>query len=153
MTSAPSVLIVDDQIGDIGWLIDLIQSLGYLMVLATNEEAARKHLQEVKQGKASYALAVVDVMVAIKDLVDLMSLDDKFFEDSRDTGIRLCRYARRELGLSPKELPIVCITVRDDQEVRTAMKDLGIRLFNRAPYGQEDSIRDYVEANLPAVGT
>lgn len=153
MTSAPSVLIVDDQIGDIGWLIDLIQGRGYVVVLATNEAAARKQLLEVKQGKASHALAVVDVMVAVMDLMDLMSLDEKFFEDSRDTGIRLCRYARQDLGLSAEQLPIICITVRDDQEVRTAMKELGIRLFNRAPYGQEDSIREYIETSLPAVGS
>lgn len=153
MTSAPSVLIVDDQIGDIGWLIDLIQGRGYVIALATNEAAARKQLLGVKQGKSSYALAVVDIMVAVMDLMDLMALDEKFFEDSRDTGIRLCRYARQELGLSAQQLPIVCITVRDDQEVRAAMSELGIRLFNRAPYGEEESIREWIEENLPRVAT
>jgi CheY-like chemotaxis protein len=142
------VLIVDDQIGDIGWLIDLIQSRGYDVVLAANEKAARGQLDEVKQGKASYVLAIVDVMVAIADLMDLVALDDKFFQKSKDTGIRLCRYARQELGLLAEELPIVSISVREDQEVKKAMNDLGIQLFNRGP---EEGIREYVEKHLPRI--
>jgi CheY-like chemotaxis protein len=153
MNKGPSVLIVDDQVGDIGWLIDLIQSRGYMVVLATNEEAAMKQLDSVKQGKVSYALAIVDVMVAIMDLMDLIALEDKFLADSlkksEDTGIRLCEYARETLGLSEKELPIICITIREDPDVREAMKRLGIRLFNRASYGK-DSIRQFIE-DLPSV--
>jgi CheY-like chemotaxis protein len=151
MTPAPRVLIVDDQVGDITWLIDLIQDRGYVVVVATNEEAARKQLEAVRQGQASYALAIIDVMVAVKDLMDLATLDDDTFEVSRDTGIRLCKYARRDLGLSERDLLIACLTVRDDNDVKAAMRDLGIPLFNRAPYGPEDSIGDFVEAHLPVV--
>jgi CheY-like chemotaxis protein len=151
MTKGSSVLIVDDQIGDIGWLIDLIQDRGYAVALATNEEAAQKQLDAVKQGKASYALAIVDVMVAIQDLMDLIALDDQFFDKSQDTGIRLCEYARRTLGLSADELPIVCITIREDSDVRADMKRLGIPLFNRASSGK-DSIRQFIE-DLPPAAT
>lgn len=153
MNEGPSVLIVDDQVGDIGWLIDLIQNQGYSVVLATNEEAARKQFDAVKQGKAAYALAIVDVMVAIKDLMDLIAMDDKdlaaSLENSQDTGIRLCGYARRDLGLSAEKLPIVSITIREDSKVKEAMAGLGIRLFNRS-YDGKDSIRKYIE-DLPRV--
>lgn len=151
MTSSSRVLIVDDQVGDISWLIDLIQDRGYLVVLATNEEAAMKQLDAVRQGHASYALAVIDVMVALKDLSDLVTLDDEVLAASRDTGIRLCQIARRDLGLSEFNLPIVCLTVREDNEVKAAMRDLGIPLFNRAPYGPEESIREFIDTHLPAV--
>jgi CheY-like chemotaxis protein len=150
MTSTPSVLIVDDQIIDIGWLIDLIQRRGYVIVLATNEEAARQQLESVQQGQASFALAIIDVMVAVKDLMHWDSLDDKIFVDSRSTGIRLCHYARRQLGLSEKKLPIISITGRDDQEVRREMKKINIRLFNRGP---ERDIRSFVEKHLPMIAS
>lgn len=151
MTHRSSVLIIDDQVGDIGWLIDLIQNRGYVVVLATNEEAAHKQLDRVKRGHTSYALVIIDIMVAVKDLMDLMTLDERFFDNSRDTGIRLCKYARHELGLSPEDLPIICISVRDDNNVKEEMNVLGIRLFNRVPYGPEESIREFVEAHLPAI--
>jgi len=149
MTERPSVLIVDDQVGDLVWLIDLIQNRGYEIVFATNEEAAAERVRAVKGRTETYMLAIVDVMIAIKDLSKLTSLNHEFFENSRDTGIRLCRLARRELGISRGQLPIVCLTVRDDEEVRNAMRELEIPLFNRAPGSATDSIRGYIEKNLP----
>jgi CheY-like chemotaxis protein len=150
MIERPSVLIVDDQVGDLVWLIDLIQNRGYEIVFATNEEAARERLGAIKIRDESYVLAIVDVMIAIKDLSKLTSLNKEFFESSRDTGIRLCRFARRELAISRGQLPIVCLTVRDDEDVRNAMKELDIPLFNRAPGGADGSIRGYIERHLPA---
>jgi CheY-like chemotaxis protein len=143
------VFIVDDRIGDLAWLLDLIRSRGYEVILATNEQAARKQLERVKKDEESYVLAIVDVMVATHDLLDLVALDEKFFEDSRNTGIRLCEYARKELGISPEVLPIVCLTAREDEAVKTAMDELGIRLFHRAPPSPEESIRGFVEERLP----
>lgn len=146
----PSVLIVDDQVGDLVWLIDLIQNRGYEIVFATNEEAAAERVRAVKNRTEFYVLAIVDVMIAIKDLSKLTSLSHEFFENSRDTGIRLCRLARRELGISRGQLPIVCLTVRDDEEVRNSMRELEIPLFNRAPGSATDSIRGYIERHLPS---
>lgn len=150
MPQQPSVLIIDDQVGDLVWLIDLIQNRGYEIVFATNEEAARERFRAVKEQAESYVLTIVDVMIAIKDLSKLTSLDREFFASSRDTGIRLCRLARRELGISRGQLPIVCLTVRDDEDVRRAMEELDILLFNRAPGSSAGSIRGYIERHLPA---
>ncbi len=158
MTEPPRVFIVDDRIGDLVWLLDLIRSRGYEVVLATNEQAARQRLGAVKQGEESYVLAIIDVMVATHDLLDLIalnekSLDEKFFSDSRDTGIRLCDYARRELGLSPQALPIVCLTAREDDEVKAAMQRLDIPLYHRASHSPEESIRSFIEERLPVLST
>lgn len=149
MSEPARVLIIEDQIGDVLWLVDLIRSRGYEVVLATNEQAARKLLEAVSREQASYALAIVDVAVAIQDLQDLISFDEQFFESSLSTGIRLCRYARRDLGLSPQRIPIACLTVRDDDEVRAAMEDLRIPLFNKAPQSPSESIRGFIEDCLP----
>src|SRR4051812_45154489 len=151
MTTPARVLIVEDQVGDLYWLLDLIQSRGYEVVVATNEAAAQQRLRAVKEGTDSFRLAIVDVMVAIKDLKDLANLDEQFFEESKGTGIRLCHLARDEdkLGLTAEQLPIVCLTVRDDEEVREAMKTLGIPLYNKAPHTPSESIRVLIEERLP----
>lgn len=146
------VLIVDDQVGDLLWLLDVIQSRGYKVLLATNEAAARERLLAVKEGKETYVAAIIDVMVAVKDLLDLMDLDDHFFEESRNTGIRLCQYAREDLQIPDKELPIACLTVRDDLEVKEAMRKLAIPLYNRAPQSPSESIRGFVDSYLPPLG-
>ena len=153
MNETPRVLIVDDQIGDLLWLIDLIQNRGHDVVVATNEEAARERLRAVKAGKESYTLAVVDVMVAVKDLTRIAALDEQFFEDSRNSGIRLCQLAREGLGISSGQLPIACLTAREDEEVKNAMESLSIPLYHRAEYSSADSIRGFIEQYLPASAT
>lgn len=153
MTVLPRVLLVEDQIGDILWLVDLINSRGYEIVLATNEEMALQLLEAVSRGAESYSLAIVDVAVAVKALQDIFALDDQFFEKSQDTGIRLCRYARGELGLTPEKLPITCLTVRDDDEVKAVMDELQIPLYNKAPQSPPDSIRVFIEKHLPVISS
>lgn len=147
------VLVIEDQIGDLLWLLDLIRSRGYEVVLATNEEAARKRLKAVSEGFDTYVLAIVDVAVAIKDLHDLISLDEDFFEESQSTGIRLCRYAREELGLTAERFAMACLTVRDDPEVKREMKKLRVPLFNKAAQSQNpaESIRGFIEQRLPSL--
>lgn len=142
------VLIVDDKVGDLIWLLDLINNRGYNIVIATNEQAAQERFKAVKAGIESYSLAVVDVMVAVKDLTDLATLDGQFFEDSRNTGIRLCQFARRDLAIPGVELPIACLTAREDDEVRKAMRELDIPLFHRAEYSSTGSIRAFIGAML-----
>lgn len=153
MADSPQVLIVDDQVDDLLWLLDLIQSRGYSIVLATNEAAARGLLLAVQEQNETYVAAIIDVMVPVKDLMELIALDEQFFEGSRNTGIRLCRHARKELELSPTHLPIACLTVRDDNEVKEAMRELAIPLYNRALQSSSESIRGFVEQYLPPLAT
>lgn len=153
MTERPRVLIVDDQIGDLLWLLDLIQNRGHDVVIATNEEAAQERLKAIKAGTEAYALAVVDVMVAVKDMAQIAALNDQFFENSRNSGIRLCQLARRGLGIPAKQLPIACLTAREDDEVRNAMRELAIPLFHRAEYSSSGSIRGFVEEKLSTKST
>lgn len=149
------VLIVDDQLGEILWLLDRIRHRGYEVVVATNEASARERLDAVKKGNEVYAAAIIDVMVALQDSEDLqgqdLNLDEVFFEESEDTGIRLCRYARETLGITNRDLPIACLTVRDDAGVQEAMEQLGIPLYNRSPQDASESIMRFVECYLAAL--
>lgn len=148
MTQARRVLVIDDQLCDLEWLLDLVKARGHEVVVATNEKEARARLDGVKAGRESYALAIVDVMMAIADITELAEIDDKFFADSRDSGIRLCRYARQELGLNQAALPLVCLTAREDEDVKEAMRALDIPIFNRASASPQRSIRAYLERAL-----
>ncbi len=149
MTKMPKVLIVDDQPGDIGWLVDRIAERGYEIVIATNERSAQERFRAIKDGHETYVAAILDVMVAVMDLEDLVDLDEQFFVDSQDTGIRLARLAREELKLSPEQLPITSLTIRDDDRVKVAMKRLRIPLFDRTPANNSEGIDRFVDQYLP----
>ena len=149
MSDARKVLIVDDQIGDIGWAMDLLRHYGYLIDVATNEEAACRRLEKVSRSELSYSLAIFDIMVATRDMEDLVEIDEQFLEESRDTGVRLCQYVRTELQIPASMLPIVCISARDDDsELRYTLRKLGIPLFSRTPQNTEESLRHYIDKHL-----
>ncbi|MCP4545782.1 MAG: response regulator [bacterium] len=145
MKFKPEVLIVDDNPGDISWLIDLVEWRGYLIDQVGNERAARGKLEAVQERRAEYALAIVDIMVSIEDIMDIADFNDSFYEQSKDTGVRLCRYARQELGISAEKLPIVCISARDDEGLKESLAELGIPLFGRS----DRAIRDFLKERLP----
>lgn len=152
-TGAPKVLVVDDQVGEVLWLLDDIRHRGCEAVVVSTEAAARAQLEAVRDGREAYRAAIIDVMVAVKDLWDLIALgenvDEKFFADSRDTGLRLCRYAREDLGLTAAILPIACLTVRDDPEVRKATTALTIPLYQRMSDDSAESLRSFLDEHLP----
>lgn len=149
MSPRSSVLVIEDQIGDMVWLLDLIRSRGYEVDLATNEQEARSRLEEVSREADRYALVIIDVAVATRSLEALIDLDDEtFFESSLNTGIRLGEYAR-DLKILER-LPTACLTVRDDEEVQGAMRRLHIPLFNKAPQTPSESIRGFLDRHLPA---
>ncbi len=153
MSSSNGILLVDDHIGDISWLVDLLEARGYEVDQVTNEDAARRRLEGVKEslekGRATYVLAIVDIMVSTRDIMDLVKLTEEFYAESKDTGIRLCQYARDELKISAEHLPIVCISARADLEnFKPQLDRLRISLFSRTPQTSGESIRDYLEENL-----
>lgn len=149
MSDGGKVLIVDDQIGDIRWVIDLLSHYRYSVDVETNEEAARRRLDMVSRSEVSYVLAIIDIMVATRDMEDLVEIDEEFLEESKDTGVRLCEYARKNLQIPPSKLPIVCFSARDDDpELRHALSKLRIPLFSRTPQSVGESLRDYIDKNL-----
>ena len=146
-----TVLIVDDQLDEILWLLELLQHRGYGVVLATNERDANSRLMAIHDGTESYAAAVFDVMLSTLSIEDIVSsqaeLNDEFFEESKDTGLRLCRRAK-ELGL---ELPMACLTVRKDAEVEAVSDETGIPVYNRIPLEESESILKFLDQHLPAL--
>jgi len=156
MSERPKVFIVDDQAGEIRSLIRRIKSRGYDVVLATNERDAEAGLLQVAADSRPYAAGIFDIMVAIVDLETLLEMGEdvdlakEVFEPSTDTGIRLCRFVREKLRLRAAELPIAALSVRDDAELKRALEELDVPLYER---GVEDtserSIMRFVERYLP----
>lgn len=149
MTDNNRIFLVEDNIGDTTWLIDLLESRGYVIDDESNEKSAKQRLDAIKKGDESYVLAIFDVMVATMDFMDLVDFDDTFVERSQNTGIRLCEYARKELRIAREELPIVCLSARDDKELKDALKSLNIPLFSRTPQRPEEGLRAYIKKKLP----
>lgn len=154
MGASREVLLVDDRKGDILWLFDFLEMRGYSVRHVTNEQAARSRLEQMKAGEVHYALALMDIMVAIKDIMDMVELDDeldeKFLGDSRTTGIRLCRWIREELDISSEELPIVCISARPDiADIRRELKEIdpAIQIFGQMAENPEE-FRSWLTENL-----
>ncbi len=154
MSESPIVFVVDDQAGEIRSLIRRIKSRGYEIELATNELDARAGIEGIAEAPERYAGAIVDIMVATISLEKLLEQDDDvdLIEDvvkpSTDTGIRLCRYVREDLGL--RELPLAALSVRDDDELVRALDQVGVTLYARGVEdSSEGSIMRFVEHYLP----
>jgi len=152
------VLVVDDQVEEINWLLDILIARGYEIVLVSDEDSAIFELGEVRAGRAQYDLAIVDVMVAAKSIeaiVDELAAAERGASEanrrgsSSDAGIRICQYARTVLGLGEAELPIQVLTVRQDKAVMNAMKRLGIPISERLPKG---TTRPVVESVFRLLG-
>lgn len=149
MSETRRVLVVDDQLGDIQWVIDLLEYHGFAVDVESNEVAARRRLERVKESTLSYALAIFDIMLGTQNMEELVVIDPEILDDSKDTGVRLCQYARKELQIPSSTLPIVCISARDDDpELRYALRKLNIPLLSRTPQSVGESLRQYIEEHL-----
>ncbi len=132
MTHHRQALIIDDQIGDLMWLVDLLQHLGWVVRVAETEKAALTRLDAFAAGDESYDLVVLDVMIATHTVDELMAkpeLVERALESPIDAGIRLARHIRRQSTLVNTE--VVCCTVRDDDDVYAAMDAAGIQIYSR----------------------
>lgn len=143
------VLIVDDHVDNISWLISFLEFRQYEIEVVTNEGAARAKLEAVQEGRDHFAQAIVDIMVPVKGIMELVEFDEEFYQASNESGVRICRYARQDLMLDEEKLPIVCISGREDEALREALDDMGIRLFPRVSMPSEESLRDFLVENLP----
>lgn len=146
----PMVLVVDDRAIEMSWLTASLMSNGFEVKVVTTEEAAKVALMQMAEGKVSYAFAIFDIMIPVKDMMELVSLETSFYEDSRDTGLRLCWFARKVLRLSEGSLPIACISARNDPMLLESLAELNIPLFPRTPSGPGASIEDFVAARIAA---
>lgn len=150
MSSTPRVLLVDDHLGDIRPVIHHLEWLGYAIEHVANKEAAQRVLESVAEGKAEFALAIIDIMVSTRDISDLADIDASFLADSQNTGLRLCEYAREELSIPEEQLRIVCLSARSDDDAKDTLHGLGISLYGRVPK-PDWSILDYIDAHLSKI--
>ena len=147
--SVGRVFIVEDNVGSITWILDFLEDRGYEVDIDTNEEAARKRVLKVKDKLIAYDLAIFDVMISVKDIMEIVDLDDDYYAASKDSGVHLCDYTRKHLQISAEQLPIVCLSARTDSELKESLRERDILLFDRADLLSEHSIREFLKTHLP----
>ncbi|MEZ4302779.1 MAG: hypothetical protein R3B70_48095 [Polyangiaceae bacterium] len=139
------VLLIDDDIDDLMWLVERIEAMGFGFVCATNEAEARDRILAISEGRERYCLAVIDVMMATHSIEHVGMVDEKFFKSSKESGVRLCHYARVELGISAAELPIAVYTARVDEQARQQIGAIpDVRHFFRDGAEGEGSLDHHV---------
>ncbi len=141
--SIREVLIVDDRKREIEWLIRFLKDeLDCKLTYRNNEMDTRSHFQELAdRGSVPYSLAIIDIMIPVAKLEDLVVLDEKYLKDSRDTGVRICKFIRRKLRISEEQLPLMAISARADNELTRQLDGLNVPLFSRDDLGIKDHLR------------
>ncbi len=109
------VLLVDDEAYDMEWIADLVSRSGHQLVVATNRADGERRLREHARGER-FGLAIIDVMMATHGLSELREWNAQVAANSMRSGLDLIAFARRELGIPARDLPIFCYTARDDVE-------------------------------------
>ena len=142
-----TVLLIDDQASAILWMKSFLDSLGYKIEQRLTESAGRDELERISKGEARFAAAIIDVMVPTHSFEEILDFDDEFLEESRNSGIRLCKKARRELGISEEDLPIVCISARSDQALLDELHKIGIPFFSRTDQGIRNHLRELLASH------
>lgn len=140
------VFIVDDRVHEISWLTQFLKDdLNCEVTLKTNEKHTKEHFESFRVDSSvksvPYSLAIVDIMIPVAPMAELVVLDKELLNNSRDTGIRLCKFFRHELGISEQEMPIVAISARGDEDLIREMRELKVPLFGR----DELEIRDFIK--------
>lgn len=110
----------------------------------------RRRLEAVASGEESYALAIVDVMMALDSLEEILKLEHAVNENAKRIGVKLCREARERIR-PPQMLDIVCFSIRDDTDIRDELRTLGVRYISKAALHGWDDLRDHIKKALAHV--
>lgn len=147
MRGSKRVLIIDDDITCVDDLRDAVRASGGEPVIAINAAEGRRRLAAVASGEESYALAIIDVMMALDSFEEILKLEHAVNEDAKRVGVKLCREARESIR-PPQTLDIVCYSIRDDTDIRDELKTLGVRYIRKAGQRGLDDVRDHVKKAL-----
>ncbi len=141
------VFIVDDRSREIEWLTQFLKNdLDCKLIHKDNEMDTRAHFREFADDKLTpYSLAIVDIMIPVAKLEDLVVLDERYLKDSRDTGVRICKYIRHKLRINEEELPLMAISARADNELSRQLDELRVPLFSRDDLGIKDHLRKILQ--------
>ncbi|TMQ12077.1 MAG: hypothetical protein E6J91_21610 [Deltaproteobacteria bacterium] len=82
MRGSKQVLIIDDSVEHVDDLRETIRACGGEPVVAINAAEGRRHLAAIADGLETYALAIIDVMMALTSLEEVHKLEQAVNEDS-----------------------------------------------------------------------
>jgi CheY-like chemotaxis protein len=146
MRGSKRVLIIDDGIDHVADLRDTVRTCGGEPVIASNAAEGRRRLAAVAKGEESYALAIIDVMMALDSLEEVLKMEQAVNEDSKRIGVTLCREARKRIN--PQTLDIVCFSIRNDADIIDELRTLGIRYLSKETASGWNDLRDHVKKAL-----
>lgn len=154
MSEKNLVLLIDDLPDSVRWIRAIALKRGYEVQNVTDRKAAYEALNRVRDGSLGARLAVVDIMMSVASIWDLLGdetqrLDEEYFDDSRKSGLKICRYARETLHLSQSDLPMACYSVRDDDEVLRELLALGVPHHKKDTRGSNETLRQWLDELLP----
>jgi hypothetical protein len=143
------VLLVDDEITDLEFLLSTIRNQGKEYDIARNEAEAFYFLNRMIDNDDLYLLAVINSVV-VKDLSELISMPElprSFFSNAKGTGIRLCRFVRDELRVPAERMPIALTLKKRADEVE-GIDRLGVYQFKRKASKYDDPLSRFVVNTL-----
>jgi len=149
-TPRKRILIIDDAVEHIDQLSEVIWGYGGEPVVANNAAAGRCRLAAIAGGEERYALATIDVMMALKSLDDVTELEHAVNEDAKRIGVALCREARQQHHIRQEMLDIVCYSMRDDTDIIDELKELEIPYIPKVTSTGWSDLRHRVERALAA---
>jgi CheY-like chemotaxis protein len=126
-----TILIIDDEPWYVEPLRDALENEGYNILQASDAGAA----YELTKSQRGIDLIIMDVMMPPGGEI----AGD--YEGFTRTGVGLCEKIRKESGLAPEALPIICLTVVQDDTVKARMQSLGVVFLSKAT----TSIRTLIE--------
>ena len=116
-----TILMVDDEPWFVEPLKDALEFEGFDVVSVANGGAA---IDRLKAASPGIDLVLLDIMC------DPGALEGDT-QDGTRTGVVLAKYIRETLGRDSATLPVLCVTVLTDDDVKADMELLGIELLTK----------------------
>ena len=121
LQKARTILVADDEQWYADGLVYALEFEGYRVVRASTGSAVLTAVQSLEDRPD---LVILDVMMNPGDPTNPNA-------DGRRTGLNVMREIREKLGLAASVLPVICLTVVRDEQLRSSMVRLGAEFLSK----------------------
>ena len=133
-TDASTIVVVDDELHNMQWMFDYIESKGLKVVTASTVNAAQEAID-----KEIYRAAIVDLNIPVEPRIDasVRSLGETY---ARFPGLYLARHARNR---GYRDRQIIVYSVHKDPAVAEEVRRLGCTYILK---GRPRDVRDELDS-------
>lgn len=118
------ILIADDEPWFVQGLRDALELEGYKV---DNARTGSETLALVRSGDTRPAVLILDIMMSPGDLHGT-------HEKGTRTGLVVLEVIRKDLGISERKLPIICLTIVEDNGLRKRIQQLGADYYSKKDF-------------------